>query len=176
MKKLQSNKLEKKIEAWKELQDINKGGMPSWGIWEEIYFHLTGLYQLRSEVGFLNIMLCGAKDKDDNNAYPVGALKNCYLEDKQGYSSKILSILNPDICILSGSAITNFFLKEGALDKNRDVKGESRLLSIEEFKISLPESLLNTEFFFMGHYAYPTGKDKKDAQLIKNELLRRGVI
>lgn len=165
---------ERRVAAWHEAQQINDEYMPVWGKWEDLYFEATGLASRKDQVAFLNVALCGA--------YPPGKTKNkvsgksltrCY----EKHSRSLLEILAPDICILSGSAVTGFFLKQRELEALRAEKGASRRLHSSDFKVEkfgeLPDACRDTRFYFMGHYAARYPDDEKafqDAAIIKREI------
>ena len=150
---------------WKELMETNKNGMPKWGAWDDLYFNSLGLRDKSNSIAFMNMMLCASK----GNTYTTNSLDLCFSER----SSKLLSLLSPEILIFSGAqTIKNALKKPESLTELRKKRGtKSRELSSFHIKQSIKDCLSkNTKFYFMGHYAYIKKEDHEDARIIANSI------
>jgi len=95
--------------SWEEVMLFILSDMPNWGQggkYNKLYFDHLKL-PLR-EIAFLNVMLCSARKKDPRgefqNYYSQQTMRNCFANHTQN----LLEDLNPDVCILSGTAVWEF--------------------------------------------------------------------
>ena len=166
LKKMNLARTDKDKEThWKELMETNKNGMPKWGAWDDLYFNSLGLRDKSNSIAFMNMMLCASK----GNTYTTNSLDLCFSER----SSKLLSLLSPEILIFSGAqTIKNALKKPKSLTELRKKRGtKSRELSSILIKQSIKDCLnKNTKFYFMGHYAYIKKEDHEDAKIIASSI------
>jgi hypothetical protein len=74
--------------------------MPNWGRGRFISFYLDGLQLRLSHVALANVAWCATS----GNKYPESMLNTCF----DLHTAKLLSALNPDLVLLSGSKTHNF--------------------------------------------------------------------
>ncbi len=97
------------IVSWEDLMFFILRDMPNWGVggkYMKLYFDHLGL--ALKDSAFLNIMLCSAKKLDRNgqmkNFYNQQTMQNCF----ELHTLSMLTELNPDVCILSGTTVWEF--------------------------------------------------------------------
>lgn len=160
-----ANSIQKKEEAWEGLMETNKVGMPKWGAWKKLYLDALGLGERLDDISFMNRMLCASK----GNSYSKKSLDLCF----SSQSSKLLTMLSPDILIFSGGLTITLAMKiYQTLEEMRKTSGEdSREINRFNIKKEIKECLnRKTKYFYMGHYSYIKSEDIKDAEIIKKEL------
>ena len=111
-----SNEFESLIEgyrddlvSWEDLMLFILMDMPNWGQggkYMKLYFDHLKLSL--KEIAFLNVMLCSANKLDPRgeprNYYSQQTMRNCF----DLHTCNMLQDLNPDICIMSGTAVWEF--------------------------------------------------------------------
>ena len=95
--------------SWEDLMFFILMDMPNWGQggkYMKLYFDHLKLPL--KQIAFLNVMLCSAKKLDPRgepkNYYSQQTMRNCF----DLHTCNLLEILNPDVCILSGTAVWEF--------------------------------------------------------------------
>ena len=95
--------------SWEDLMIFILMDMHNWGQggkYMKLYFDHLKLPL--KEIAFLNIMLCSAKKLDPRgqykNFYNQQTMRNCF----NLHTHSMLEQLNPDVCILSGTAVWEF--------------------------------------------------------------------
>jgi hypothetical protein len=101
--------LEEGSASWEEAMLFILNDMPNWGQggkYNKLYFDHLKLPL--KEIAFLNVMLCSARKKDPRgkfqNYYSQQTMRNCFIN----HTHNLLKDLDPDICILSGTAVWEF--------------------------------------------------------------------
>ena len=145
------NRFSEGLVSWEEIMFFILSDMPNWGQggkYNKLYFDHLKLPL--KEIAFLNVMLCSARKKDPRgkfqNYYSQHTMQNCF----SNHTRNLLEKLNPNICILSGTAVWEFARR-------------SNLSSI----------FTNCKFKSLGHYA-ARGEDwnraVETAHVISREL------
>ena len=137
--------------SWEEVMLFILKDMPNWGQGSKyIKLYFEHLKLPIKEIAFLNVMLCSANKLDPRgepkNYYGQQTMSQCF----QLHTKGIMEALDPDICILSGTAVWEF----------------ARRNNLESF-------FPNCEFKYIGHYAargHDWNKAVNTAHVISNEL------
>ena len=159
--------------AWQDLMETNDKGMEGWDSWKNLYIDTFGFENNLDEICFTNWMLCAAKYVNPEgklqNAYNKKSIETCF----SNVSSKVLSILSPDVIIFSGGVSIDAAVKKPIpLTERRNKSGDkSREISSFEIKKEVKDCLKKkARYFYMGHYAYIKSEDYRDAEIIKDQL------
>ena len=159
--------------SWDNLMRTNDEGMKKWGSWKSLYIDAFGFENNLDEICFTNWMLCAAKYKnaagDFKNAYNRQSINTCF----SNVSSKVFSILSPDVVIFSGGVSIDSAVKKPISLTARRIKSGSTTREISSFEIKKEIKdcfSKSTRYFYMGHYAYIKEEDYMDATIIKNQI------